>query len=294
MTGADAVSGPRPRHTPYAGRHRPFSIALAPLDPAAWLEIDENRGAELAERAAIFAAEPDAFMAAPDTLAAQTEAARRIAAFLAGRGMTAASPPGLPPLLAAAHTVQEDLVLMRRRADGLWYLAAAALAYPSAWSLGDKFGRPMDTIHEDVPGWAGQMATRVHRIFDALRPDAPVWRLNWSIQSGGGLRDARSKHRPSPAPAADAMALIRVERQTLTRLPESDDILFTIKVCLDPIAALTAHPDGPRLAQALAAGLRGLTADQRVYKNLTRTADTIATRLDEIAQTGRTEPNWPI
>ncbi len=284
MPGADAAAPPRPRHAPYAGRHRPFTIAMAPLDPADWLEIDENRDAELAERAAIFAAAPDAFMAEPDTLAAQTEAAALIAGFLAGRGLPRATKSvSATPLLDAALSVQEDLVLMRRGADGLWRLAAAALAYPSAWFLSEKFGRPMDEIHEDVPGWAGPMAGRVHRIFDALRPEAPVWRLNWSIQRGGGLRDARSKHRPAPLAPADAPVLVRVERQTLRKLPVSGDLLFTIKVALDPLAAIAAHPDGSRLAAALAARLRDLTPPELAYKNLAATRDGIAARLDAIA-----------
>ncbi|WMS44192.1 DUF3445 domain-containing protein [Acuticoccus sp. MNP-M23] len=285
MPGAGAADRPRPRHTPYAGRHRPFTIAMAPLDPANWLEIDENREAELAERAAIFAAEPDAFMAARGTLAAQEEAADRVAAFLATGGILPgpSTLPHTPPLLAAAHSVQEDLVLMRRGPDGEWRLAAAALAYPSAWILAEKFGQPMDAIHTDVPGWAGPMATRVHRIFDALKVGAPVWRLNWSIQRGGGLRDARSKHRPAPPPPPDAPALIRVERQTLTRLPVSQDLLFTIKVCLDPLAALSAHPDGPHLAGALAARLRGLSADELAYKNLAPARDDLAAELENLA-----------
>ena len=280
MPSADA---PRPLHAPYAGRHAPFSIAMAPLDPADWLEFDGNRHAELAQKRAIFAT-GDAFRAAPDTEAAQTEALGLIEAHLVGRGiLPAIERTSGPPLLDAALAVQDDLILMRQGEDGLWHLAAAALAFPSAWSLAEKFARPMDTIHADVPGWAGPMGMRVKRIFDALRPDQLVWRLNWSIQFGGGLRRPRSKHEASPPPDPAAPILLRVERQTLRKLPETGDLLFTVKVLLDPVDAFAAHPEGPQLAAALRRRLMELDAAQLSYKALTVERDRVVAALDRFA-----------
>jgi hypothetical protein len=45
------------------------------------------------------------------------------------------------PLKAAALLVQEDLILMRKGEDG-WRLAAGSLCFPSSWTLTEKFGRP--------------------------------------------------------------------------------------------------------------------------------------------------------
>lgn len=275
----------RPFHAPWAGRHPPFTIAMSPLPEADWLEVDERRDADLAQKVAILAAEPDAFMAEPGTEDAQAEAAALVAQHLAvrglGEGRAADAPPDAPPLMRAALMVQDDLVLMRRGPDG-WRLAAASLSFPSSWSLTEKFGRPMDALHEDVPGWGGPMGTRVARIFDALKPGPPVWRLNWSLQFGGGLRMARSKHSAPPAEGPMDALLLRVERQTLRKLG-GGDILFTIKVLLDPVAALERHPDGPRLAAALSERLAALTPDQLAYKGLLRTRDAIRARLDAIA-----------
>ena len=35
---------PPPLHTPYDGSARPFQIGLKPLDPEAWIDVDESAG----------------------------------------------------------------------------------------------------------------------------------------------------------------------------------------------------------------------------------------------------------
>ena len=164
------------------------------------------------------------------------------------------------PLLGAASLlVQEDLVLMRRGEDG-WRLAAASLCFPSSWSLEEKFGRPLQDIHTPVPGFGRGTRTAdiIHRIFDNLAVEQPVERLNWSLQAGADLyqplsnvaRIDRAQARPSRFPEADvaANAFIRVERQTLRKLPVSGDILFTIRIYLDPMPVLERHAERATLA----------------------------------------------
>ncbi|HUG62801.1 MAG TPA: DUF3445 domain-containing protein, partial [Methylomirabilota bacterium] len=188
---------------------------------------------------------------------------------------------GEPPLLTAARLVQEDLVLMRRGESG-WRIAAAALCFPSSWSLGQKFGQALDAIHKDVPGYDA-MAARMNRIFDNLHVDAPAWRLNWSIYPDGDLHHPETKQLARDwFENPDADVFVRVERQTLRRLA-GGDILFTIKVLVDPISAFSAHPDGPRLASSLRTQLLGLDPDQLAYKALTHHRDALAARLLELA-----------
>ena len=44
-----------------------------------------------------------------------------------------------------------------------------------------------------------------------------------------------------PALAADAL-FVRVERQTLRRLPQTKGVVFTIRVWIDPLSAIAADP----------------------------------------------------
>ena len=61
--------------------------------------------------------------------------------------------------------------------------------------------------------------------------------------------------RAFPDGDVNAHAFIRVERQTLRKLPSSRDILFTIRIHLDPLAVLARHPDRATLASSFAGAI---------------------------------------
>ena len=188
-----------------------------------------------------------------------------------------------PPLLGAAFLRAEDLVIMRRGDDG-WRLAAASLSFPSSWRLAEKFARPITAIHEPVPGFSEgtRNAMLVERIFDNLAPDAPVLRGNWSIYG-----DDRLFH-PEPhsgeGPAADKTTpFLREERQTLTRLPATGDILFTILITVTPLTELAATDDGRAKAHDLSSQLAAMSEAELGYKSLTGRQPYLTALLDRIA-----------
>lgn len=302
-----------PAHTPYDGSSKPFTIGLKPLDPARWLEIDHSFDVQMAEKRRLFATIPDkVFVEQPDTRDAQAEVLALVrdhvtAHFadrfqeseggiaIAGQPRMAAAELGtLAPLHAAALLVQEDLILMRRGEDG-WLLAAGVLCFPSSWSLGEKFGKPLQDIHAPVPGFGRgtRFADLIQRMFDNLRVEQPVERMNWSLQARPELyyplsdtqRNERTNNRPSKFAdlAAVARGFIRVERQTLRKLARSGDILFTIRIHLDPLRLFETHPDGKALAASFAEQLMAMEEAQLDYKGLTADRDRLATFLAAIA-----------
>ena len=302
-----------PTHTPYDGSSTPFTIGLRQLDLATWLEIDGHYEAYLTQKRELIAHDrATVFRAEPDTLAAQEEVFslvrdHLIAGFpsiFPGTRQWEAALAALdgvgsddhPPLLAASLLVQEDLVLMRRGADG-WRLAAASLCFPSSWSLAEKFGRPLDEIHGPVPGFGAgtRPAGLISRMFDNLRLDRPVERTNWSLQTDAGLhkpmsssqRDDRATLRPARFGGRPAdSAFIRVERQTLRKLPVSGDVLFTIRIFVDPMAVLARHPQRAALARSFAAQLAAMDADQLDYKGLAADRDRLVDALEAMAREG--------
>lgn len=302
----------KPAHTPYNGSAKPFTIGLKPFDPDDWIEPDGDLELYLKEKDRLFETVPaKVFMARPDTVEAQREVLDQLVGYLPDRfpGIyrrdgdemaigandrrvrLAADDPA--PLKTASLMVQEDLVLMRKCDDG-WRLVAASLCFPSSWSLAEKFDRPMQVIHTTVPafGPGTRMAELIARIFDSLRVELPAERFNWSLQENADLYHPRSKsERDSKAEAeggflADQAAEtvhIRVERQTLRKLPVSGDILFTIRIHLDPISVLRSHHAGPELALGLEKQLTALNADQLAYKGLADGRERIAAWLRDRA-----------
>lgn len=299
-----------PAHTPYDGSSTPFAIGLRQLDVATWIEVDRHYEAYLAEKRALVAGDRDAvFRAEPETLAAQEEVLALVrdhliagfpSIFPGTRQWEAAlaaldrvGSEGHPPLLAASLLVQEDLVLMRRGEDG-WRLAAASLCFPSSWSLAEKFGLSLDELHEPVPGFGpgSRPAGLIARMFDNLRLDRPVERTNWSLQADAGLHrpmtssrrddravDRRGRFGDRPAETA----FVRVERQTLRKLPGSGDVLFTIRIFVDPLTALARHPDRAALARSFVAQLAAMEADQLAYKGLAADRDRLVAGLEAMA-----------
>ncbi len=278
----------QPTYTPYDGSSRPFTIGLMPLDPVRWIEPDKDLHRYLNEKARLAKERlDDIFVAEEETEAAQQEALDLILAHLAEQhsAMHRRDVSNLPPLFKAGSLIQDDLVLMRRKADG-WHLVAAHVSFPSSWSLQEKFGRPMHAIHADVPGFneGTRNAALITRIFDNLQVAQPVERLNWSVNNTDDLFLPVSKHRRSPSTEAFTLAdrFIRVERQTLTRLPVSGDILFTIRIYIDPVAAIAHHPQAAKLASSFADQLDALDDRQAAYKGLTTQRTELARKLRAI------------
>lgn len=278
------------KYAPYASGKVPFSINLAPLEMARWLEPDELLADELATKDRVLAENYEtAVRLPPETLLAQLEVRDLVVEHLlrdhaaryrrlghiveiAGTDRAVAIAPDDPtPLLTAARLVQDDLVLMHKAESG-WTLAAAVLTAPSKWSLVEKMNRNLDGIHDNVPGYAGRMAALMTRIFDQLQPMAPVERTNWSLYDDDVLFHPETKARPRRWSGPDGNfgldAYVRVERQALLKLPMSGDIVFTIRVYVDPVAAFKRHPDGARMAAELAAQVEGLNEGQARYKGL--------------------------
>lgn len=287
-------------HTPYDGSSKLFAIGLKPLALSEWIDTDERLAADLAEKERLAAERwSEVFAAEPGTDAAQAEVLALLAGHLMQRFpdlyrqdggtilVTGRRVPltGPPALWTAARLVQEDLVLMRRGEAG-WRLAAASLSFPSSWKLAEKFGRPIHEVHTPVPGFGGgtRNAELIARMFDNMRAETPMIRWNWSVYGDAELfHPHNSPARRFGTGVRAENVFLRVERQTLRLLPESRDILFTIRIVVDPLEALERHSDAARIATVLIEQLFSFNAEQLDYKGMTLERDRLVARLREIA-----------
>jgi hypothetical protein len=269
----------------------PFRMAmgLIALPESEMIELDDRYADEMAQRRVLLAEQhDDVFAAVAGSEAARQAVLDRLAVYLPERfphwfvregvvlhnrltdeSWNLASPPA-DPLVVAARLVQEDLCIVEPDAEGAVLLTAGVVCFPSRWRLAEKIGRPLPGVHERVPFYGDKLARPVDRFMANIKPGKLAMRLNWSImddpalfQPGGKFRTAHNAA-ITPENAGDRL-FVRVERQTLSRLPSSGAVLFTIRVHVYQLSRLIAH-DG--IAARLAEAVRALPAETSHYKSL--------------------------
>jgi hypothetical protein len=226
---------------------------ILPLDPAEWLEIDDAYAGQMALRDALLRGEgckAAVHGILPEALAPAQELYDLILARLAAHPdyeiteAQARRPDGVvvpldreAPLLTLGRLVQEDLCLLQ--AQGAEHvLTGAVLCFPASWTLTEKLGRPLLAIHVPVPSYEARLAARVQRLFDAIRPEQPLWRMNALLYAVADLHHPRSEAEP-PRPREGARPYLRSERQCLLRLPKTGAVVFSIHTHVVPASTLS-------------------------------------------------------
>lgn len=235
---------------------------IIPAGPDSWLAVDEAFAAQMAVRDRLIAERPERVLgllerardAAGELLDAVLERVRATP----GYAVSAAEvrrPDGVTvaldrddPMPVLGRLVQEDLCLLMQEGDEA-VLVGAALCFPASWTLAEKLGRPMVRIHEPVTHYTDDVARRVQRLFDAIRPGQPLQRWNALVYDDPELHQPRLEGQRRPRPVRHDY--LRSERQVLVRLPVSRAVVFAIHTHVVRIADL--EPEA-RAAMA-AAGL---------------------------------------
>ena len=144
--------------------------------------------------------------------------------------------------------MQEDLCLIEASSPpGGPRLTAAVLCFPSRWRLHEKLGRPLAEVHGNVPCYGDRLARPVDRFMAHVRPGHIAARLNWSVMDDPTLFQPTGKWRTAHDPSiteqnAGERLFLRVERQTLRRLPASHAMVFGIRVHVYPLARRSTTP----------------------------------------------------
>ena len=229
---------------------------IQPVLDDSWLLVDEAFAGQMAERDRLIAQSPALVLGMQEgARAAAEELYEAVLAKLArSKGYVVGAdrvlrPDGVEvaldrgaPLLTLGRLVQEDLCLMQKQGEE-HLLTGAVLCFPASWTLAEKLGRAMIGIHQPVAEYGPDLAKRVQRLFDAIRPEQPLWRMNYNVYAEPELFQPRREADPQPVQRAGRY--LRSERQCLLRLPKSDAVLFSIHTYLVPLESLSeAARDG--------------------------------------------------
>ncbi len=275
--------------------------ALDAGDPLCVIDLENYESQVRRKRAMLDALHDDYFRGGPQTLTAQWEVLALLLADLAAcypahfqlektgstwqwfnrilneqQVLRLEDGSSLPcePLDWVGRQVQDDLVLVG--ADSDHRLIGGLLCFANAWSIATHLDKTFLEIHKPTPQ-ATMPAVQVgFRLLDQLKPGRTIWRLNWNFKFSDEL-DLSTPRQPQYEERAAALiptltpssigqhVFLRVERQTLTRLPRSQAILFGIHTY---ISRLDAEAAQPQRARSILAVLRSAPQDVKEYKAL--------------------------
>ena len=218
----------------------------------------------------------DVFASLPETEAAGAETLAMVQSHLKTHqpqtALSSQNTDGLHPLDAAARLIPEDLLLLAPRERETetqsgaydWVLVAASLCFPAHWVLAEKIGLPLAGIHAPVPHYQERLETPIDRFFTNMKIGPISTRMNWSLQLGAELyAPHRSERQAAVADINSHDLCVRLESQTLRKLPQSGCVLFTIRTHLVPFSH---WQDTPHALQDLVTMLGEMSPETRAYK----------------------------
>ena len=215
--------------------------AIQPLWRPEWLQIDDAYDQQIAERERLLRGQRSEVLEMSEgARPAAEELLDQVLEDLSQRddftvtGPLVRRPDGVrveidrgDPLGVLGRLVQEDLCLLQKT-DGEHVLTGAVLCFPASWTLKEKFMRPLIAIHAPVDSYDDNIARRVQRLFDGVKPARPLWRFNLLRYVDPTLHQPRPETAQRPQDDDQDFRYFRSERQCVLRLPKTDAVVFSI------------------------------------------------------------------
>jgi len=157
--------------------------------------------------------------------------------------------------------IPEDILILVPESEN-YVLRSAAVFSPSNWDLKSKINKPLDIIHEPVPGYEKTLSTKVNSFLNRLPASRIFERFNWSIYPSKKL----FFHPRYPEFTSETNELfLRVERQTFRKLNDSSAIMFTIGVHNYPLMEVLKIKRAP---ESLMTAIKLMPESIKIYKGL--------------------------
>jgi hypothetical protein len=258
-----------PHFRPYRWAAPTLQVGLQAISPREWLIVDDDYASVMRDKRAQLTRAPERFYKTlPGSRAAQRELRSVVVShlmddhserFSLSNGMLTSKTdgntwdlhdPSAEPLWQLSDFVQEDFMLLED-VDERPTITAASNAYSSSGRLVGSVGRDIRWAHEPVPTLTPMLGSRIDRILQSVHEEAPCARFNWQLTPLGSLFFSHDPHAANNSalktvgvqlgkdPAlAPSLLYMRVERQTLRRLPETRALAFSIHTYSDPLSSL--------------------------------------------------------
>lgn len=200
------------------------------------------------------------------------------------------------PMEYITRQTQGDFTLQDQRDENLW-IEAGMVTSQADWSLDFDIGMSFHEWHAPVPLAAGMgIFDRALKFLLKLQYGAPVRRFNWTMTVDPRLDTAPETY-PQWGPNKTTLNMdnvghrqhLRVELQTLFRLPRSNAIVFPIRGYLISFQDLVSQPKwGRRLHRVL----KTLPPELAEYKGFARNRELLVQWLAQYDDGQPTSPGW--
>lgn len=257
-----------PIHWPFTGSAYEPSLGLKPLLVSEWLEYGPDRDHQLSLKRRLLLEQRDVVLQVlPSAVGACIELRELIEEHLR-QTIPGFTPYAMDnePLAQLSLWTQEDWAILSSEAPVR--LEAGCICFPSRWSLKEKIGGTSAMIHGPVPRFS-QIAKPTESFLERITPERPVWRLNWTIH------DSAELHTPVAHPSRSHLtpetvlenSFLRLEKQTLRRLPKTRAVAFSIRTSIHRLSDVTADPNRRREMGSTLASLDEATIRYKGFAN---------------------------
>ncbi len=200
------------------------------------------------------------------------------------------------PMEYITRQAQGDFTLQDQRNDNLW-IEAGMVTTQADWSLDFDIGMSFHEWHAPVP-MAHELGVfdRALKFLLQLQHGAPVRRFNWTM-TVDPLLDTSPENYHKWGPSKTTLTKenigqrqhLRVELQTLFRLPRSNAIAFPIRCYLIRFEDLVTQP---KWARRLHRVIRDLPEELATYKGFLRNRPLMVEYLSQFDDGKPTSPGW--
>ncbi|PSN73908.1 hypothetical protein BS50DRAFT_3705 [Corynespora cassiicola Philippines] len=191
------------------------------------------------------------------------------------------------PLQVLLNNVPEDFAIMLRDPEtGYYSFRAGIICSALGWNVASKMGLKLHEIHAPIPDYKEKMQFSMDRYFAKKPTDKAIQRGSWGLEVDQPLYmppgDPHEKHREVQMADLDlSRCHLRVDWQTLRRLPLSGAVVFNFKALFTPVEAFRDEPYVPALLlKVLNEGKTNLME----YKNTWHTEHVVKPAMENFAK----------
>ncbi|KAI3333945.1 alpha-1,2-mannosyltransferase [Ustulina deusta] len=300
--------------------YRPFrwpyhqTMSLTKLEPDWWIELESTYKERIAQRKGLYAKHGTAVLQwLPGSELACKELMEMVIQFICARypkyfvlsedklwlenkilGVRANIREKHPLFILLDHVPEDFAITLRDPDTGYYAFRAGVICSAMGWNVATKIGLRLDEIHQPVPDYKEKMKFSMDRFFSKMPTNKPIQRGSWDLEVDKPLFMPPGSDRHSQDEnLALSRVHLRVDWQTLRRMPLSGGIVFNFKALFTPIEAFQ---DEAYIPSILLKVLRHAKENLMKYKHAPHMEDAVVPLLKkyelEQKEAGLMEKDW--